>query len=273
MKKNWIVLLFLTTLFGCENSINITSPTILIENVTLSAAEQIKIKVEEYADIDGNRVIADYFKWIIVDSAGIVVKDDFKDSSIVYWVPEDAGYYIIKVKVGYDTNKSITALKEVNVNESTVSLKKKMTGHWKGIGTRQYDMGEWGVDLYIDSTGHYYGTADFYNFDPYCEKDVFNTGGVEYDNNEAFDSCGVPFEIPCQSLEIKNVKSNKGIGVVWIGFTTYNDGIIFSQGCEDVYDIENLEISNDRKKLYFEFNTRGSYDTYEWLKKFDLVKQ
>jgi hypothetical protein len=273
MKMKWIGFFLFATLIGCEKSINITTPTILIEDVTLSVAKQVTIRVEEYADIDGSRVKADYFEWTVEDSKGTIVKSDFKDSSIVYWVPENAGYFIVKVKIGYDQNKSITALKEVNVYESTGSLKKKITGHWKGTGTRRYDNGEWGIDLYIDSTGHYYGTADFYSFDPYCEKGVFNSGRLDYYKDNVGDSCGVPGDIPCQRLEINNVENNVGSGVAWIGWIYYNNGIFISQNCTDVYDIEDLVTTNEGKKLYFEFNDRGSNDYYEWIMKFDLVKQ
>jgi len=268
-----MLFLIITTLISCDKSINITPPTILIENETIYVAESINIRVEEYADIDGSIVNADYYKWSIENSEGFVIKENFKDSSSVNWIPENAGYFIIKVKIGYDNNKSITALKEVNVLENESSLRNNITGHWKGTGTRRYDNGEWGIDLYIDSTGHFYGTADFYSFNPYCEKGVFNCGRLDYCKDWVLDSCGVPGEVPCQRLELTHVLNNKGFGVVWIGWITYNNGVFISQNCTDLYDIEDLQLSQDEKALYFEFNERGSNDYYEWEMKFDLIKQ
>ncbi len=273
MNKKLMLLLLIVTLTGCEKPINITAPTILIQNETIYVAEQLKISVEEYADIDGSRIKADYYKWSIENSQGTVIKEDFKDSSSVYWMPENNGYFIIKVKIGYDDNKSITTLKEVNVFENEGSLSKKITGHWKGTGTRRQGNGEWGVDLYIDSTGHYYGTADFYSFNPYCEKGVFNCERLDFYLNGQLDSCGIPGDVPGQRLELFEVINNKGFGVVWIGWTSYNYGEFPVYECIDLYDIEDLQLSLDGKELYFEFNNRGSNDYYEWERKFDLKKQ
>lgn len=272
MKTKWFVLFYLILLIGCEESINITLPTILIEDISPSVFEEIEIRVEEYADIEGDRVYADYFLWSVEDNAGNIIKNDFADSSAIFWVPEKSGYFIIKVKIGYDGNKSISAIREINVNESLISLKQKITGHWTGTGTEVYYNREWSLDLYIDSSGHYYGSAEYNNFDPYCEKGVFNTERLDYFINWQWDSCGVPGEVPCQRLEINEIVDNKGIGVAWIGWISYNNGILTDQSCTDVYKIEDMEISIDGNELYFEFNNQGN-DVYEWVKKFQLSRQ
>ncbi len=273
MKKTWIVFLLLAALISCDKSIDISSPTILIENELLSISEQVTLRVVEYVIIDGIHLNADYFEWLVEDSEGNIVKNDFKDSSMVYWIPDSAGYFVIKVKIGYDNNKSIQAIKDVNVYETVASLKKKMIGHWKGVGTRHYDNSEWGIDLYIDSTGHYWGTADFYSFDPYCNTGVFHSGRLDYYTDNLLDSCGVPDEASCATLELNEANNNKGFGVVWIAWIRYSNGILQPEHCTDLFDIEDLEISQDGQRLYFEFNDRGSDDHYEWKRKFDLVKQ
>lgn len=272
MKKIWISIVILILLISCENSINITPPIILIENSSPSVSDEIKIRVEEYADVDGNRINADYFDWSVEDADGHAIEDDFIDSSAIKWIPEEAGYYIIKVKIGYDKNKSITALREINVSEIVGSLMPKLAGHWKGTGTRFWDNATWGIDLYIDSTGHYHGKADF-TFNPYCESGVFHSGRLDYFTDWTFDSCGIPGELPCQRLELTDVIENKGKGVVWIGSIEYNNGELANQGCNDLYIIEDLELIENGNTLYFEFNYKGTSISEEWIMKFNLTRQ
>jgi hypothetical protein len=275
MKKIVYTLTLLTFMLACKEEINITAPIILIENTSVSVLDTVIINVEQYVDIDGDRINADYFEWYIENSDGEVIADDFPDSETIVWVPQESGYFLIKVKIGYNKNKSITTIKEITVMESVASLQKKIIGHWKGTGTRRYNgvpNGNWGIDLYIDNKGHYYGQADYYEFDPYCEKGVFNTERLDFDNGNYIDSCGIPGNIPCQRLEITGIENNKGFGIFWGGWGyVYIDQ--YNYNCSDVYDIEDLEISSDGKQLYFEFNNRGADDYYEWEKKFMLTKQ
>jgi hypothetical protein len=272
MKRFSTILMLILFLAGCEKSINITPPVILIENSSFSVSEEIIIRVTEFAEVDGTRIYPDYYNWFIENSDGAIVGDNFKDSSAIKWIPQESGYFLIKVKIGYDKNKSITAIKDINVSESPHSLQIKIAGHWKGTGYRIYG-GEWGIDLYVDSTGHYYGTADYYDFDPYCDKGVFNTERFDFcRNGDYIDSCGIPGDVPCQRLEIHAVDDNKGFGVIWTGWE-YMYVEEYSYGCADVYDIEDLEISSDRNQLYFEFNQRGSVNYSEWVMKFTLTRQ
>ncbi len=278
MKFKFIVLLFSLIILSCESSINIIPPTILIENTSPSVLEEIKIVVKEYGDIDGVRIEADYFEWTIEDFENNLVKNDFSDSSTVYWTPEKAGHFIIRVRIGYDSNKSITAVKGITVTESPISLMTKIKGHWIGTGVSQdqkewgIDIQEWGIDIHFENNGRYYGTAIYESFEPYCAKGVFNEGYLEYYSGNVFDSCSIPGHVYCQHFEIQEVKDNKGSGTVHIGWTTYIDGELFQQWCTEVYDLEELELSSNGDTLYFEFNYPGQ-DEFDWLKKFQLIRQ
>jgi hypothetical protein len=276
MKKMSIILITVTLLLACKKEINITPPTILIENMTASVLDSVTIKVEEYASIDGERIIADYYTWTIENSDGKIQADSFPDAPMIYWIPQKAGYYLVKVKIGYDNNKSITTIKEITIKESTLSLQNKMVGHWKGKGTRYYFEDQWAIDVYFDSTGHYYGTADYYSFDPYCEKGVFNTERLDYLNNNELVDCGTPGNIACQRIAINKVVDNKGFGYVNIGNESVDVSNIMdtvtSFSCSYMYDLYNLEFSNNDKILKFEFMWSYGVDD-AWFKKIELVRQ
>lgn len=270
MKKISIILISVIFLFGCENGVNITLPTILLENTSVSVLDTIPIKVEEYADIDGSRVNADYFDWYIENSDGEVIADDFPDSGTIAWIPQEAGYFLIKVKIGYNNNKSITAIKEITIMESAASLQMKIIGHWKGIGTRGYDGGEWGIELFIESNNHYFGTANYYSFNPYCEKGVFNLERLDYFHGPINgigsyqDSCGIPGEIDCQKIKVLEIEENKGKGKITIGWVSvYTD--VTDTSCFDV-NFNNLTVENNN--LHFEFPIDYNNPT-----KIDLIRQ
>lgn len=255
MRKPFLLLIASLMLVTCEDEINITTPTILIEHAVPSVLDRITLKVEEYAEINGKRIEADYFDWLIYNSDGDTIDDDFQNSSTVIWVPGEAGYFLIKVKIGYDNNKSITAIREIVITESTRSLKKKIIGHWKGKGIRGYDGGEWGIDLVIEEDYHYYGYADFYGFDPYCDKGVFLGGRVDYWHGpnggigSYHDSCGVPGNILCQKIEILEIEDNTGVGKMWYGMVNIWTDFI-DTSC---YDVKFNNLTADDKNLYFEF--------------------
>ncbi len=269
MKKISIILALVIFLFGCENEINIALPIILIENTSVSVLDTVSIKVEEYADIDGSRINADYYDWYIENSSEVIIADDFSDSSSISWIPQEAGYFLIKVKIGYDNNKSITAIKEITIWESTVSLQRKIIGQWEGKGIRGYDQGEWGIELVIDSSSHFYGTADYYSFNPYCEKGVFNIERLDYYHgpingvDSYQDSCGVPGEINCEKIKIMEIGENRGKGKITVGWiSVYTD--VIDTSCFDI-SFENLIIEDDN--LYFEFPDDNNDPTRIELKK------
>lgn len=273
MKKNLFLIILAFSILSCEKEINITTPTIIVENPSISVFDSIKIKVEEYADIDGEEIKAEYFDWSVETFEGNIVKTDFPDSKTINWVPQISGKFIIKVKIGYDNNKSITATKDISVQFTAESLAKQLIGHWFGTGIRKLDLKEWELDLYFETKGHFYGTAYYNNFDPYCDNGVFNTGTISYYTNNELDSCGVPGELECERFDIQELKNGKGIGVVSTGWTTYIDGELFQEYCSPSYDLEDLEFSANGDTLYFEFNDYGPYDFYDWVKKFKLVRK
>jgi hypothetical protein len=256
--KNLGWLLFLVLYFaGCDKAINIMPPAILVENSTPSASDTIEIKVVEFADIDGQEIKADYYKWLITDSDEKTIASGFPDSSVIYWTPNLSGYFLIKVTIGYDGNKSITAIREISVTESTGTLSKKLAGHWKGIGKRGYDGAEWGIDLDIDSNYSYTGTADFYGLDPGCDKGVFNIGGIYYfeeptiNQGSLFDSCTVAPNLECQKIVLLEVKENKGSGKIWISGGEIIKNYSNTLACFE-QDFKNLNFSNNNETLNFE---------------------
>ena len=114
MRKIFIVL-FLITLFSCEKEINITQPTIIIRSEYFIVNQTITIEVIQYADIDGEVQQAEYFEWIITDSDNNVHFYQNDMSSVIDWVPDSAGNFMISVKIGYNNNKSITTVKDIKV--------------------------------------------------------------------------------------------------------------------------------------------------------------
>jgi hypothetical protein len=270
MKRITFLIVLIVFIVGCKNEINITPPTILTQNLSVSVFDTLSVRVEEFADIDGVRINADYYNWVIVNSEGVAIKDDFPDSSVINWMPQEAGYYLIKVNIGYDSNKSITAIKEISITESPASLQKKIVGHWKGKGIRGSDNVNWGIELFIEDNKHYYGIADFSGSNPYCERGVFYAGRIDYYHWEKitgswlWDSCGIPGNILNQRFDINQVNGNKGSGIISIGSVQiYDDGRIDTSS----YDIPFVNLIIDNKNLHFEYIENNNPPT-----KIDLLK-
>jgi hypothetical protein len=257
MKKSGWLIILVSFLTGCDKSIDILPPTILVENSTPSASDRIEIRVLEFADINGEIIKADYYNWRITDSDENVIASDFPDSSIIYWTPNISGYFLIKVTIGYDGNKSITAIREISVTESTGTLSGKLIGHWKGIGKRGYDGAEWGIDLYIDSNYYYSGIADFYSFDPGCDKGVFNIGGIRYyeepviNQGSLFDSCTAAPDLECQKIEVLEISENSGSGRILISGGEVIKNVSNTLTCFE-QEFKNLSFINNNKTLSFE---------------------
>lgn len=273
MKKKWLIALLIPLLFGCEKPLSIAPAIILIESTTIEVLDKVEIQVDEYADRNGKRISPENIKWTIEDLGGNTVKNDFPDSTSIFWAPENSGEYVIRVEVAYENDEISSAFKKVTAFEGIGSFKKKMAGHWKGTGTRIHDNRSWGIDVFIDSTGHYYGTADFHSFDPYCEQGVFNVGRMDYYTNWAQDSCGVPFEVPCAIIELLEVIDNVGSGIIWIPWIQINNGVMEPHHCNDLFVVEDLTLSPDRQELYFEFNLFPEFRYQEWDRKFELTRQ
>lgn len=219
--------------------------------------EEIKIRVEEYAEIDGDRVYADYFDWSVETSDGHVIKNDFNDSTIIFWTPEEAGYYIIKVKIGYDNNKSITALKEILIKESPTSLHYKMAGDWTGHAVRVWGP-EWDLDISFDSSGYCSGevTNDYGAIG--CNS-IFFSGGTWYWHEDGYGiGCDENTNYPCQRILIEGVNDNVGYGKVWIGWgDVYGDNPVVYECISTCYYLHRLTIDNETGELFFRLRYYG----------------
>src|SRR5687768_6925879 len=107
--RNLILLFAFLGFFSCNSDINITDPFIQIEGggVEYYTYDSLLIHVIQSAEIDGNKVPADYFDWTITQSStNKVILFQNSNSDHLAWFPTEKGKYLISVKIGYDGNKS-----------------------------------------------------------------------------------------------------------------------------------------------------------------------
>ena len=99
MKKFFYLIILTCTMISCGKEINITQPTILVKTDSPKVYDTISISVATYAEIDGAIQEPDYFEWSILNENEEIVYSDFENSSAIQWIPDSAGYFIIKVKI------------------------------------------------------------------------------------------------------------------------------------------------------------------------------
>jgi len=266
--KNTIAVIILVLIFvGCDKAIQITQPSILVQNNSPKVFDTIQINCVEYAEIDGVRDNPNYFNWSILNKDHQVIHSDFKDSSAIVWVPDSLGYYVISVKIGYDNNKSITTLKEVDIHESKLSLQKKLIGKWTGHVEGVWGA-QWQVDLTFDETGHYMGKG--YNM--VYEYGIYPIGGpftsaTHFNNYESF----TPSEnVPCTRFLINKTMENVGYGRLSISRETYIENN-YHYECDEMYYIEELKFSDNDKTLFFSLNEKYN-NPGVWYIKYNLSK-
>lgn len=148
------IIVVLVFLIQCEKSeqeqpiiINITQPTIIVNNPSTYEFEEITIKVEEYAEAKGVRVNAEYFDWSIENSCGHVVENDFYDTAIIVWTPEESGHFDVIVEIGYGENDSVVASKHIYTKFNDSRL--QYTGDYHFVKIMKC-MGDSGI--HIDTT-------------------------------------------------------------------------------------------------------------------------
>ncbi len=273
MKKIIYLIGLVSVMASCDKEINITQPTILIKSAAPRVSETLSISVTEYADIDGTRIDPDYFEWDILNGNEEVVYSDFENSASITWIPDSAGYYIIKVKIGYDNNKSITTLKEIIVAESPQSMQKRLIGNWTGNAEHWGGL-KWQVDLSFDSIGHYKGKG--YNpSNPLISIiHVFYFGHFFIDDpNGGNGQIGIePSEdVPCTRFEISEVVENKGYGILSVGFEYLTYGNPYHYNCTDQFKIENLQFVNGGKEVTFLLIFLEDKSS-DWYLKYHLTK-
>jgi len=267
--KNTSIVIFLVLIFvGCNKAIQITQPTILVKNEAPKVFDSIQIDCIEHAEIDGVRYKPDYYSWSILDKDHQVIFSDFKDSLANIWVPDSVGYYVISLKIGYDSNKSITTLKEVEVQESALSLQKKLIGKWTGKAVSMWG-DKWQVDLTFDQEGHYSGKVH----DPEYVNGGYIIGGPfgysSYIVNYSFNVS--PSEnVPCNTFSINQTMENIGFGLLSVSTETLVSNV-YNCTCGENLVIEELEFSNKDKGLFFSIN--GRYDPMsDWNIRYNLNK-
>lgn len=270
MKKIHYLLLAGLIMLGCNKEIHITQPTILIKSENLTVSESIEISVTEYAEINGTPQKPDYFRWSILNKAEETILSDFENSSSINWVPDSAGYFIIKVEIGYDNNKSITTLKEITILESTQSLQNKLIGNWSGNVESMFGL-SWKIDITFDEYGHYIASAYDLSNNQYTAS-PFYYGFKLIDNPSGSQMTTSPSpDIPCQSFIIDEVINKKGYGVLSLGYEYEISGEPYSYNCVDNFEIENLEFIDKGNKLNFSLIDFGS-NAYEWYLKYHLIR-
>jgi hypothetical protein len=268
MKNLFLLIFFATTIIGCEKAINITQPTIIIQDDSPQVFDVIKITLIENADIEGNRVNPDYFEWSIKDKNQNVIYSNFPDSSVIVWTPDSAGYFLISVKIGYDKNKSITALKDITIKESTKSLQKKLIGKWTGNAESMWGA-KWQVDLKFDEFGHYIGKG--YNLT--YENMAYVIGGPFQSASYIVDySVNVPpsEDVPCNRFLLNKTIDYKGYGKVSTSTETRISNT-YSYNCNETDYIDDLEFINNEKGLLFTINPIFS-SNFEWYIKYNLTR-
>lgn len=113
-KKIFIPILLLILLICCEKSLEV--PRVISDKSTYSTGEQIEFWVKVYDYSDGTKFIPEYYSWYIENSIGDIIKDDFNDTTNIFWTPDSTGFYIVNVEIGYETNHRVTSIKEITVN-------------------------------------------------------------------------------------------------------------------------------------------------------------
>jgi hypothetical protein len=250
MRKINVTIIIFLTLCGCEKSdnINIVQPKILMENESPKVFDTISLSVSEEAEIDDCRIKPDHYEWSILNKNNEIVYSSFKDTSMVKWIPDSAGYFVIKVMVDYHKNKSIAAFKEAIIHESTISLQKKLIGKWVGTMQSSDNLIKWELDVTFNEIGHYFGKQYngssswmiHYNTGPFGNSYYFVNDTIVLAPSE---------DVPCTRFLLDDVKDNKGFGRLSTSREFENKGI-YSYECSDKYDIKDL-VFEGNKKLRF----------------------
>ncbi len=287
MKKFLIILSVSIFIFGCEKEIHITQPKILINSNLIEINDVVEVSVIELAEIDGSRIEPDYYLWEIVDKNQVVHYSDFPNELSIIWIPDSAGSFLIKLRLGYDNNKSITVFEEITVNESPEALQENLIGNWRGEAETRRGL-TWNVTLSFDSIGHYIGIAEEISDSSYWPIGPFYHGNYLTDNYDSvtwlpgpdpIEAPGSPIyrqiphqmseDIPCTLFEIQEVENNEGFGELAIGFEYEIWGHPYHYDCSSIYTIGNLVFLNGINDLYFILV--DPYDEYnDWEIKFNL---
>jgi len=270
MKKTIWIIALLAFLAGCENAINITQPTILIQSAQTVVFDSISISVTENADIDGNRVVPEYYEWKILDYSENTLFANFPSEKNITWVPDSAGNFIISVKIGYDGNKSVTTLREVTVTECPASMQRRLVGHWTGTAEAMFGA-TWNIDITFTETGHYIATASNVS-NPNYWPSPFYFGYKMVDNPAGGQMCIEPSaDIPCQTFTIDEVINNKGYGVLNVGYEYAMSAYPYSYECSNNFEIQHLSFSDGGDAVFFSLVEFGT-DYYDWYLRYNLIR-
>lgn len=268
MKRFIWIFALLAVLAGCETAVNVTQPIILINSETTCVYDTINISVTEYADINGDRVIPDYYEWNILDRSENVIETGFPDSKNMSWIPDSAGNFVISVKIGYDGNKSVTTLREVIITECPASLQHKLVGSWTGTAEAMFGV-NWKIDITFTENGHYIATAYDISDTQYIPSPFYYGRKTIWVEGQGQVPVSPSADIPCQSFVLDEVIDNKGFGVLYIGYE-YEVGE-YSYGCNNNFEIQHLSFSNNDNNVYFSLIDYGT-DYYEWYLRYNLVR-
>jgi hypothetical protein len=158
------------------------------------------------------------------------------------WIPQQEGNYIIYLTMGYDNNKSITTLKEINIELRANFLQSKLRGLWHGYYVSQYGFKGDSLTLNISEDGHYVGN-----------------------NSSDWQSAmlwGCDFNIPCAKIIIDNVSNSLGYGKVFIPFGSFdNDPTAYC--CE--FSLKELKYFSDGDSLTFRVQDNGCNFNNEFI--------
>lgn len=247
MRTIAFLLMSISLITACDGKIDITQPAIINLSNLNGVGDTIVFKALVNLEIDDEIIAPDYYKWEIINNNTFIYPDSIYDNSMV-WIPQQAGNYIIYLTVGYDNNKSITTLKEIEIMLTPNSIQSKLTGTWKGYYVGQYGFKGDDLSLIIYQNGHFIGNSS---------NDFVSTM-----------YWGIDIDVQCARIVIERIENSKGYGKVYVPFGSYdNDPDAYC--CE--FLLQEVEFFSDFDSLTFKVQDFGcnfnNYSIQHYLKK------
>jgi hypothetical protein len=277
-------------ILACEKEMHMTQPTILFDAGQVGVFEPIGIRVVEFAEIDGERIVPDHYLWEILDKNEVPIMDGFPDGPSITWIPDSAGMYIIRLQLTYDDNKRLTAFEKLDVTYTPGGLHKKLTGKWRGEVSHFFGI-NWNVTLSFDSLGHYSGRAEDLSDSTWWPIGPFFMGTYETDNYDevswlpdticCLEAPGSPTynlvlsppsdDVPCTLFNIREVRDNLGYGYLSTSYESETWGRPYAYGCTDAYKIYDLQFL-DENRLYFRLQEFHKEPDEYWEMEYRLTR-
>ncbi len=243
MKKSFALFTVFLLLFaiGCEKKIEIVNPSVTTSPISPYLLDTITNTVIAEAIIDGKEVTIDSYDWEIETEQGELLNLVSESGNTISWIPLKLGLYTIKVTINVD-NKSLTEIKQINIEFKEESVFNYLEVEWKGPGLKS-DGTKWLATFEITDNGQYEGRVD----------EVLNGSITAVFNHLGIDSINHP---------------DKTISV----YSMINDSTFKGRysyvNTQDVFfsDLNAIRFRNDFKELYLEALNYGDTIFYNLIK-------